>query len=428
MKPLSQPSQPFPNPPGSGGTVAFAIEGGTPRFAKPLYVGRPNRVDKVRLMERIEGLIDRGNLTNNGPLVDELETRMARRLGAAHCVALSSGTVALEIAARALDLDGEVILPSFTFVATAHALQWQRIKPVFCDIDPHTHLLDPAKVEAQITKRTSAILGVHLWSRPCDHQALAQIADRHNLKLFFDAAHALGAAPRRVAGAVEVYSLHATKFVQAFEGGLAVTDDADLAHKMRLMRNFGFSDYDTVIHVGTNGKMSEVSAAMGLTSLESMDRFVEVNRHNHRLYRDGLDGIDGVKLMNYDDMAQSNHQYLVVEIDPWRSGLTRDELVEVLMAENVFARRYFYPGCHRLEPYRSIDRGKDLDLVVTERVASRVMVLPTGTGIEPDQIRRVCHLIRDALNVAAAPRLKKRIRQIGPRLPRVEGDSTHLHP
>src|SRR4051812_43433274 len=249
-------------------------------------------------------MLDRRWLTNDGPFVQEFEKKICEFIGVRHCVAMCNATIALEIAARALELKGEVIVPSFTFIATAHALSWQEITPVFCDINPVTHNLDPIKVEQMITPRTSGIIGVHTWGRSCDVDALAEVARRHKVKLMFDAAHAFGCSYKgRLLGAfgeAEVYSFHATKFLNTFEGGAVVTNNDELAKKMRLMKNFGFAGYDNVIHPGTNGKMCEVSAAMGLTGLESFDTFVETNRANYDEYRRALSNISGVSLMAYD--------------------------------------------------------------------------------------------------------------------------------
>ena len=219
-------------------------------------------------------------------------------IGVRHCVAMCNATIALEIAIRALGLKGEVILPSYTFVATAHALQWQEITPVFADLDPRTHNIDPASIERLITPRTTGIIGVHVWGRPCDTAALEGIAARRGLKLMFDAAHAFGCshAGRMIGGfgTCEVLSFHATKFLNSFEGGAIVTNDDALADQMRLMRNFGFVDYDRVIYVGTNGKMTEICAAMGLTSLEAMDDIIAINKRNYEAYRRGLSGLPGI--------------------------------------------------------------------------------------------------------------------------------------
>lgn len=383
----------------------LAIFGGRPAFAGLLHVGRPNIGDRGRLLERINDLLDRRWLTNEGPYVQEFERRIMGITGVAHCVATCNGTVALEIGIRAAGLTQEVIVPSFTFVATAHALQWQGITPVFCDIDPSTHTLDPARVEALITPRTTGIIGVHLWGRPCSIGQLSEIARHRGLKLLFDAAHAFGGSHQgRMIGGfgdAEVFSFHATKFVNSFEGGAIVTGDSDLAARARMMRNFGFVDYDDVRYVGTNGKMAEVAAAMGLTSLESMTDFMEVNRRNYELYRTQLRGVAGLSLLSYDESERCNYQYIVLEIDEQAAGLGRDLLQRILHRENVLARRYFYPGCHRMEPYRSSLSAARMLLPQTERLAQRVLSLPTGTTIGPEEIGTICDVVRFALTRAS---------------------------
>jgi len=379
----------------------LAILGGASAFDERLHVGRPNIGDRRALLARINDMLDRLWLTNNGPFVQEFERRVADFLGVRHCIAMCNATVALEIAARALELHGEVIVPSFTFVATAHALQWQEITPVFCDVDPATHNLDPARVEAMITPRTTGIMGVHVWGRPCAIEALNEIAGRRGLKLIFDAAHAFGNSykGRMIGnfGLAEVFSFHATKFFNTFEGGAVVTNDDELATKIRLMTNFGFAGYDKVIYVGTNGKMSEISAAMGLTGLESLDEFIAANRLNCATYRAGLQAVPGIKLIAYNETERNNYQYVIVEVDEMATGISRDDLVRVLHAENVLARRYFYPGCHEMEPYRSYFPHAGLLLPETEKLTQRVMSLPTGTAVGPEEIETICAVIRLAV-------------------------------
>lgn len=376
----------------------LAIFGADPAFARPLHVGRPNIGDRKVLMERIGDLLDRRWLSNDGPYVQELERRIAELAGVKHCVAMCNATVALEIVIRALGLSGEVIVPSFTFVATAHALQWQEITPVFCDVDPKTHNLDPNRVEQMITPRTTGIIGVHLWGRPCAVEELTEIALRRGLRLLFDAAHAFGCSYKgRMFGGfgdAEVYSFHATKFFNSFEGGAVVTNDDELARKLRLMKNFGFAGYDNVVYIGTNGKMTEVSAAMGLGSLESLDQFIDINRRNYERYRHEFAGVAGVTMVEYDDHDRCNYQYIVAEINQSVTRISRDQLLEVLHAENVLARRYFYPGCHRMEPYRSYFPHAGLLLPQTERLAGRVLVLPTGSAVTPDDITKLCAILK----------------------------------
>jgi len=371
-------------------------------------LGCPNIGSSQDLMERMQDILNRRWLTNDGPYVQELERRLTEITDVKHCISMCNATVALEIAIRALDLSGEVIVPSFTFVATPHALQWQEITPVFCDIDPETHTMNPRCVEQLITPRTSGILGVHLWGRPCGVEALAEIAARRRLKLLFDAAHAFGCSHQgRMIGSfgeAEVFSFHATKFFNTFEGGAVMTNNDQLAKRIRLMRNFGFSGYDEVSYLGTNGKMSEISAAMGLTNLESVRVFECVNSRNYRQYWHGLQGIPGLRLLSCDETEKCNFQYVILEVDEARTGISRDQLMNILWAENVIARRYFYPGCHQMEPYRSYFPNARLLLPNTEQVCQRVLALPTGTAIGLDEITAISGLIQLVLKNGYAVR------------------------
>ena len=389
----------------------LALLGGTPTFETLLHVGQPNIGNRERFLTRVNDMLDRRWLSNNGIYVRELEQKLAGFLGVKHCITMCNATIALEITARALELRGEVIIPSFTFVATAHALQWQEITPVFCDVDPLTHNIDPAKVENLITPRTTGILGVHVWGRACDVDALSDIAHKHHLKLMFDAAHAFACTYRGQMigsfGDAEVFSFHATKFFNSFEGGAITTNNDELAEKIRGMRNFGFAGLDNVIRIGTNGKMSEVSAAMGLTSLESLDEFIGINYNNYLTYSECLGGIPGVQLVTYTEKEKNNYQYVVVEIDDRTTGLSRDLLVKILHAENVRARRYFYPGCHQMEPYRSYFPNAGLSLPETEKLTLKVIQLPTGTAVGEVEIGRLCNLIR--LAIINGPEIRKRL-------------------
>lgn len=383
----------------------LAIVTGKPRFSEPLHVGRPNVGSEEALLKRIQETIQRRWFTNNGPMVQEFEAELKRELGVRHCIPICNATVALEIAIRALELKGEVIVPSFTFIATAHALQWQEITPVFCDIAPGSHNLDPEQAARLITPRTTGIIGVHVWGKPCDHEGLSRLAAERNLKLMYDASHAFGCSSngRRIGGfgACEVFSFHATKFFNSFEGGAIATNDDELARKIRLMKNFGFSGLDRVTLVGTNGKMNEISAAMGLTGLESLPQFIETNRRNYQLYRARAQHMQGVDMVSFDEREENNYQYIVLEVDEYVTGISRDEIVRILAAENVLARRYFYPGCHRMEPYKSYFPHAGLLLPRTEALCERVLVLPTGDAMKPRDIHAVCGVIETALRFPA---------------------------
>lgn len=388
----------------------FAIFGETPAFEESLHVGRPNIGNRLAFEKRSSDILDRRWLTNGGRYVQEFEQQIAKLVGVRHCVVMCNATVALEIVIRALGLTGEVIVPSFTFIATAHALQWQEITPIFCDIDPLTHNLDPAKVEERITPRTSGIIGVHVWGRSCNIDALSEIAQRKNIKLMFDAAHALGASHKGKMiggfGQAEVFSFHATKFLNSLEGGAVVTNDDELAHKMRMMKNFGFTGFDQTGYIGINGKMNEFSAAMGLTNLESLQDFIDNNYRNYRHYQKLLSEIPGISMVTYDETEKNNYQYIVLEIDETQTGLTRDQLHDILRAENIIARRYFYPGCHQMEPYRSYFPYSSLLLPETEKLSHRVLCLPTGTAIGEEEIDIICRIIRLAVENGAAVKEK----------------------
>jgi dTDP-4-amino-4,6-dideoxygalactose transaminase len=376
----------------------LAYFGGDTTFDEPLHVGRPNIGNRQDFEKRLADILDRHWLTNGGRYVTDFEKRIADIVGVEHCVAMCNATVALEIAIRALGLSGEVIVPSFTFIATAHALKWQGITPVFCDIDRSTYNIDPALVEQLITPRTTGLLPVHVFGRACDVEALQEIATRRGLKLLFDSAHAFGCSHGDGMiggfGDAEVFSFHATKFINSMEGGAVVTNDADLAARIRLMKNFGFSNYDQTDYIGTNGKMNEVSAAFGFTNLESMQDFIDINYRNYKQYAAELANIDGLSLITYDTESKCNYQYIILEVEEKKTRVTRDQLVELLHAEKVLARRYFYPGCHSMEPYRTDDPNAGSRLPITEQVAARVVALPTGTAVDSAQISAICEVVR----------------------------------
>lgn len=375
----------------------LAINGAPPAFDEVLHVGRPNICDRALFDQYIDRIYESGWLTNNGPLVRELEHEIAKHLGVKHCVAMCNGTIALEIAIRALGMKGEVIVPSFTFIATPHALNWQGIRPVFADISPKTHNLDPTAVEKMITPETTGIIGVHLWGRPAPVDELQELADEHGLKLMFDAAHAFGCTYQGSFignfGECEVLSFHATKYFNTFEGGAVVTNNNNLAEKMRLMQNFGFAGMDRVIYPGTNGKMTEISAAMGLSNLQVLDDVLEKNRENYLEYLAQFDVIDGITMLRYEGPERFNYQYIVARIAE-NFSISRDRLVEVLHAEHIRVRRYFWPGCHEMEPYRSQVPDVGEVLPMTVQIGEKVLVFPTGNAVSKKDIETIAGLLK----------------------------------
>jgi dTDP-4-amino-4,6-dideoxygalactose transaminase len=388
----------------------FAALGGIPLFDEIIHVGRPNIGDRAEFLRLVQSVLDSRQFTNGGPLVRRFEAMLSEHLEVRNVVCVTNATLGLQLLYRALELQGEILLPSFTFVATAHSALWEGLTPVFCEISPTEHTIDPADVEQRVSAKTAAILGVHIWGQPCPIAALQEIASKRRIPLIFDAAHAFTSSyeGRQIGsfGEAEVFSFHATKFLNTFEGGAISTDSDELAHRLRLMVNFGFSGYDEVSLLGTNAKMSEVPAAMGLASLGGLDQILSRNRDNLMAYRKGLSDVAGVQLLDL-DITSNNCQYAVAVVDEEVTGLSRDSLASLLWAENVRARRYFHPGCHRMEPYRSLLPATELP--VTEDVCSRVLVLPTGSSVDRGMVRQISQLIASAIELA--PLLRDRLAQ-----------------
>lgn len=378
-----------------------AVCGGSPRLSQPRYVGTPTIPDRSVLHARLDKMLDARRLTNDGPFVRDLERRLSVLNGGVEVVAVCNATIGMQLLMRALDVTGEVIIPSFTFIATAHACLWERLDPVFVDVDPVTHVIDPCHVAELLSERTAAIVGVHLWGRMCPVDELERLAHMHGVPLVFDAAHAIGCTYRGIPmgrlGTASVVSLHATKFIQSLEGGAILTPDRQLADRLRLMRNFGFAGYDHVTSIGTNAKLDEFSAVMALGSLEGIDALINRNRVNRDAYRTALAGIPGITLYEYDETEANNYQYLIVLVDPEISPFTRDEIVEILHAENVIARRYFSPGCHRSPPYVKMPATVRSPLPVTDRLAEVLLAMPTGSGVDVEDILVIGEILRGAV-------------------------------
>jgi dTDP-4-amino-4,6-dideoxygalactose transaminase len=365
---------------------------------KAFHVGRPNMPDKEKVLEKISQVLDNQWLTNMGPLSLELEERIAEMLGVKHCICVCNATIGLELLQRALDLKGEVIIPSFTFIATAHSLRWQRIDPVFCDVRVDDHLIDPDQIEALITPRTSAIMAVPIWGQPCDYEILQNIADKHGLKLIFDSAHAFAckSGDRYLGGFgnAEVFSFHATKVFSTGEGGAITTNSDKLADKLRLMRNFGFTDYDRTDHIGTNAKLSEFAAAYGLAHLDDLDSIITHNHLIHKAYLQEFSKFNEISFLDYNFDGISNYQYVVAKV----LANMRDSLVKYFHEEGVLLRRYFHPGCHRMEPYKSCEKYDSVNLPNTKQISSEIVIFPTGKQVSTDDIHGFAKLYESFIN------------------------------
>lgn len=364
----------------------------------PLHVGRPNLGSRAMFDQLVDEVWTRRWLTNDGELVRRFEADIARRTRTRHCIAVANATIGLQIAALATGMKGKVITPAFTFVATAHALELSGMKPLLCDVDARTHNLDVAKArELGESTKVGGILPVHLWGRPCDTRGLDRLARELDVPIVYDAAHAFGCStadkPIGSFGDAEVFSFHATKFLNTAEGGAITTNNDEVAAQLRLLRNFGFAGYDKVVALGTNAKMSELHAALGLTNLASMPGFVRRNKANHALYTQLLADVPGIDIVPY--ASAHNHQYVIVNVDARRTSVSRDDLVANLWRHGILARRYFTPGIHRMIPYSTRRHAK---LPVTEMLASNLMALPNGMAMQAKDVRRVCLSVRSAIH------------------------------
>jgi dTDP-4-amino-4,6-dideoxygalactose transaminase len=378
---------------------ASAMEARTaPLFRERFRFIHPTLPPLSRILSEYRQVFHQGLVTNGG-LVARLEGAVCERLGVRHCIAVSSCTSGLILVMKAFGLRGEVILPSFTFFATGHAVLWNGLTPVFADCDPRSWNIDPGAVERAITPRTSAILAVHLYGNPAPVAQLEWIAQKHGLKLVFDAAHAFGASykgqPVGRFGDAEVFSLSPTKLLVAGEGGLICTNDAALAHKLRAGRNYGdLGTYNPVL-LGLNARMTEFNAAMALTGLDLVA--VKVARHNQiaEMYSSELDGTPGIAFQQLPPGHLSSYKDYSVRVDSETFGMTRDGLAGALLKENIETKRYFYPPLHQQALFRPFMTDVSTNLSATEAVAESVLSLPIYESLPAQTVRQVAWAIRD---------------------------------
>lgn len=393
-------------------TPAFALFGAAPTFEHPLPVGQLYFPAWERYESAFRGIFERQYYTNHGPLAAQLETRLQDFLGVRHVICVSNATIGLMMAAEAMQLRGKVILPAFTFVASAQSLSWTGLEPVFCDADPRTGQIDLTQIEALIDDEVSAIMGVNLWGGACDPLALEALARKHGLQLYFDSAHAFGCAvsDRKIGnfGQLEVFSFHATKILSACEGGCISTNDDELAARLRNIRSSYGAGHAVPVVKTSNGRMSEAQAAVALMSLEDFPANQQNNAMQFRAYAEGLRDIPGITLTQPGGVSFSNYQYLVCSIDSDQFGLTRDRIMELLKAENVLARRYFYPGIHRCIPYAEQFPAFQTRLPQTDALCASSMQLPIGALLTLEDIARICQLLARAQRDANAIELHAR--------------------
>ncbi len=364
---------------------------------KPVYVTQPYLPPLEEFVPYLQQIWENKILTNGGPMHQQLEAALCDYLGVEHIALFNNGTIALLTALQALRVTGEVITTPYSFVATAHSLLWNGIKPVFVDIDPHTLNLDPTKIEAAITPQTTAIMPVHCYGNPCDVAAIQKIADNYNLRVIYDAAHAFGVQDAGGSilrhGDLSALSFHATKVFNTFEGGAIVCPDAKTKQRINNLKNFGIVDEVTVVAPGINGKMSEINAAFGLLQLQHIDRAMIRRREIDQTYREQLKDIKGIRIVAEGGQNVANYSYfpILIEAD---YPLDRDALYQKLKQENIFARRYFYPLISEFPMYRGMPSAQRNNLPVANEVASKVLCLPIYPALDNDDLARIINSLR----------------------------------
>ena len=373
---------------------------------KPIFVTQPAMPELDEFIPYLKEIWDRKVLTNGGPFHQELEAALCRYLGVEHVALFANGTLALITALQALRVSGEVITTPYSFVATAHSLLWNGIKPVFVDIDPLSMNISPDKIEAAISPRTTAILPVHCYGQPCDVSAIQKIADNYNLRVIYDAAHAFGV--RDAGGSIlrhgdlAVLSFHATKVFNTFEGGAIVCPDAKTKQRIDQLKNFGFVDETTVVAPGINGKMSEICAAFGLLQLKHLDGCIAKRHEVDRFYRKNLAGIPGIKCLPEVDHVQPNYSYFPILVGP-DYPMTRDVLYQCLKNNNINGRRYFYPLISNFPMYRGMASAEASNLPVANHVASQVLCLPIYPSLTLDELHEITSVIRTPPSIKESP-------------------------
>lgn len=363
----------------------------------PVFVTRPFLPPLEEFVPYLEKIWDSHIITNNGPFHQELEQKLCDYLGVKYISLFSNGTMALIAALQVLKISGEVITTPFSFVATTHALWWNNVKPVFADIDPVTYNLDPDKIEAAITPKTSAILPVHVFGNPCNVERIQEIADRYGLKVIYDAAHAFGVRLNGTSvanfGDLSVLSFHAIKVFNTFEGGAVICHNENIKQHIDQFKNFGITDETTVVAPGINAKMNEFQAALGLLQLKYIDESIAKRKLIAAVYLDELKNVPGIGLLNDIPDVKHNYAYFPVLIDASNFGRTRDDVYEELKKHNIYGRRYFYPLISQFPTYSGLGSAQPGKMPVAEKVTEQVLCLPIYPDLDKIVVKKICKLI-----------------------------------
>lgn len=358
-------------------------------MAKKIFVTQPTLAPLEEVTELLKGVWETGIMTHNGPLVQRLEQEVKDILGVKNIVSCVNGTIAIQMAIRALELKGEIITTPFTFIATSNAILWENCTPVFVDIDPETFNIDPSKIEEKITYHTVGIMPVHVFGNACDIEAIDTIAKKHNLKVIYDAAHAMCVNYKGRSifdyGDISTTSFHATKLFGTAEGGAIFTTNDEIDQKLRRIRFFGFENHSDIVEDGTNGKMTEVHAAVGLANLKYLDEAAADRKKKYFYYKENLSSIPGVSFQKINDGA-CNYSYFPIVFKSEEDCL---KVISALNAENIYPRRYFYPSINtfnRLFPY--------INMPISEDIASRILCLPLYYSLEISDIDNIINIIQ----------------------------------
>ena len=368
------------------------------RLAKPVYVTQPSLPPLDEFIESLKHIWDNKILTNNGPFHQQFEQALAEYLGVKYISVFANGTLALMTALQVLRITGEVITTPFSFVASTHSLWWNNIKPVFADIEPGQLNLDPDRLEAAITSKTTAILPVHVYGNPCNTERFQQIADTYGLKLIYDAAHAFGVKingiPIAQYGDLSVLSFHATKVFNTIEGGAIICPNEKTKQRIDYLKNFGFAGETTVMVPGINGKMNELQAAYGLLQLKYADEYISKRKVIANSYREQLTDIPGLTMLQELAGIEYVYSYMPILIEAEEYGKTRDELYEQLKTYNIFGRRYFYPLISQFPCYSQLSSAKSDNLPVATSMAKKILCLPIYPNLDPEVVSMVCEIIK----------------------------------
>lgn len=364
---------------------------------KVINVTSPLLPPLEELSPYLEDIWMRKWITNNGYYHQELEKELCHYLKVPYLSLFTNGTLPIMCALQVLRITGEVITTPFSFVATTHSLWWNGIKPVFVDIDPDTGNLDPNKIEAAITPKTTAIMPVHVYGNPCDSEKIKKIADTYGLKVIYDAAHAFGVEMNGKSilneGDLSTLSFHATKTYNTIEGGALICHDAETKRRIDYLKNFGFAGETTVVAPGINGKMDEVRAAYGLVALKHVDDAIAKRKIVAQYYKEELNHLSGISFLDDFKNVKHNYSYFPILVDEAKYGMSRDELYEKLKANNIYGRRYFYPLISDFSTYRGLPSASRDNLPEANKIADSVICLPIHHEISKDDLRRIINLI-----------------------------------